>query len=187
MLRFILFLGLILHKVIWEVMKKRGSPNIHHRDDKLSLKSLVKFFKVMVLAFIIVQTLFLDIFPISNRPNVLRIIGTAIYFLGLAMAVIARVQLGGSWANIEDRQVLPQQRLVTKGIYRYIRHPIYAGDILLLVGLELALNSWLALGVIFIFVAVIKQVSTEEHLLAQTIPAYEVYSRQTKRFIPFIF
>ena len=113
-------------------------------------------------------------------------IGTTIYFGGLAMAVIARLQLGKNWANIEDCRVSSGQSLITSGIYRYIRHPIYTGDILLLVGLELALNSWLVLGGIILFAVVIKQALAEENLLTQAIPAYKAYCGRTKRFIPFI-
>jgi protein-S-isoprenylcysteine O-methyltransferase Ste14 len=185
-LRLILLLGLIFHKVIWEVIKKKDGSDIHQWHFKMSFKSLVKFFKVIILAFLVFQTLFLDLFPISGQPSVLRIIGTTIYFVGLAMAVIARLQLGGNWVNIEDCQVLPQQSLVTNGIYRYIRHPIYIGDILLLIGLELTLNSWLVLGVIIVFAVVVKQALAEENLLTQAIPAYRTYCRRTKRFIPFI-
>ncbi len=185
-LRLILLLGLIFHKVIWEVMKKKDSSDIRQRHDKISFKSLVKFFKVIVLAFLVFQTLFLDLFPISVQPISLKVIGTTIYFVGLAMAVVARLQLGKNWANIEDGQVLSGQSLITNGIYQYIRHPIYTGDILLLVGLELALNSWLVLGVIILFAVVIKQALAEENLLTQAIPAYRTYCRRTKRFIPFI-
>ncbi len=186
LLRLILFLGLILHKFIWEVMKKKDRVGLHQGHFEMSFKSLVKFFKVIVLAFLVIQTLFLDLFPISVQPSILKLVGTTLYFVGLAVAVVARLQLGKNWANIEDGQVLSGQLLITNGIYRYIRHPIYTGDLLLLVGLELALNSWLVLGVIILFAVVIKQALAEENLLTQAIPAYRTYCRRTKRFIPFI-
>ena len=185
-LRLILFSGLILHKLLWEVMKRKERSGIHQPQFRLSLKSLVKSFKVFVLAFLVIQTLFLDLFAISGQPAILQVIGTTIYFVGLGMAVIARVQLGRSWVNMEDYQVLPKQSLVASGVYRYIRHPIYTGDILLLFGLELALNSWLVLGVFLPLFIVIKQALAEENLLSQAIPAYKAYCSRTKRFIPFI-
>ena len=66
--------------------------------------------------------------------------GLILYTAGLAIAIIGRIELGKNWANIEDYQVLHEQKLVDKGMYRLIRHPIYSGDILLIFGLELALN-----------------------------------------------
>jgi len=197
-LRLILFLGLVFHKLLWEVMKnqppatshqppatKHQRPTTSHQPPATFVR-LVKVIKGMVLVFLIIQTLFLDLLPISDQPTTLRIIGTIIYFVGLTMAVIGRLQLGKSWVDLEDYQVLPQQSVVTSGIYRYIRHPIYTGDILLLVGLELALNSWLVLGVFIPLLVVIKQALAEETLLAQVFPAYSAYCKQTKRFIPFI-
>jgi protein-S-isoprenylcysteine O-methyltransferase Ste14 len=190
-LRLILFLGLVFHKLLWEVMKRRRDLRPQTSDLRpsawvLGLGSWVKFIKGMILIFLIIQTLFLDLLPISDQPTTLRIIGTIIYFVGLTAAVIGRLQLGKNWVDLEDYQVLPQQSVVTRGIYRYIRHPIYTGDILLLVGLELALNSWLVLGVFIPLLVVIKQALVEEALLAQAFPAYSAYCRQTKRFIPFI-
>jgi protein-S-isoprenylcysteine O-methyltransferase Ste14 len=142
--------------------------------------------KAMTFIFLAFQTLFLDLLPITNRPTTVRIIGTIIYFVGLATAVIGRLHLGMNWADLEDYQVLLKQSLVTNGIYRYIRHPIYIGDVLLLVGLELALNSWLVLAAAIPLLVIIRQASAEETLLSHTLPGYQAYRSQTKRFIPFI-
>jgi protein-S-isoprenylcysteine O-methyltransferase Ste14 len=109
-----------------------------------------------------------------------------IFLTGLLMAVLGRLQLGRNWLDLEDSHVLPDQSLTTGGIYAYIRHPIYAGDILLLIGLELALNSWLVLAVLVPLAVVVRQVLTEESLLSNVFPGYESYRKRTKRFIPFI-
>jgi protein-S-isoprenylcysteine O-methyltransferase Ste14 len=186
MLRLVLVSGLIFHKLIWEVMKKKDNPGIPHPPFRVSFKSLVKLLKVIVLAFLVLQTLFLDLFPISGHPALLRVIGTGLFFMGVAMAVAARLQLGKNWVNIEDYQVLPKQSLITGGIYRYVRHPIYTGDIFLLVGLELALNSWLVLAVLFPLFVVIRQALKEEALLYRVFPEYAAYCIGTKRFIPFL-
>lgn len=186
MLRLVLVSGLIFHKLIWEVMKKKGNPGSPHPPFRVSFKSVVKLLKVIVLAFLVLQTLFLDLFPISGHPALLRVIGTGLFFMGVAVAVAARLQLGKNWVNIEDYQVLPKQSLITGGIYRYVRHPIYAGDILLLVGLELALNSWLVLAVFIPLFVVIRQALDEEALLSRVFPDYAAYCIRTKRFIPFL-
>lgn len=190
-LRLVLLLGLVLHKVVWEVMKKRGnapgqatSPNLPTRTSLF--KSLVKLGKVFILVFLVVQTIALNVLPISDQPTGLRLVGLVIYLGGLSLAILARLQLGKNWANIEDYQVLAGQSLVQKGIYRSIRHPIYTGDILLLLGLELALNSWLVLGIIPLAFYVYQQAQTEERLLAQKLPGYQEYRLRTKMFVPFI-
>jgi protein-S-isoprenylcysteine O-methyltransferase Ste14 len=134
----------------------------------------------------VLQTLFLDVLPITEDAYGLRILGTVLYFVGLGTAVLGRVQLGKNWIDLEEYQVLTRQSVTTTGIYRYIRHPIYSGDILLLIGLELALNSWLVIAVLFIIPIVVRQVLVEEAILAKAFPQYRDYVLSTRRFIPFV-
>jgi protein-S-isoprenylcysteine O-methyltransferase Ste14 len=187
-LRIALVLGLVLHKLVWEVMRRRDGAPAQATDPSPSpRRRAVKAAKVLALAGLLVQTLFLSAFPIARQPMRVRVAGVAIYSLGLLMAILGRVQLGRNWANVEDAQVLPEQRLVTGGIYSRVRHPIYAGDLLLLLGLELALNSWLVVGVLAPLLVVLRRSRIEEALLARTFGDYEAYRGQTKRFIPYLY
>ena len=142
--------------------------------------------KALVQVFLGIQTLFLDLFPISSHPNSLRVVGTTIYFGGLAMTLAARQGLGRNWVDLEDYRIVPGQSLVTRGPYRYLRHPVYTGDLLLFIGLELALNSWLVLAAVPLVVVMIRQALAEEALLSKTFPQYRAYCERTKRFIPFV-
>lgn len=183
-LKFYLLFGLIAHKVIWEVMRK-SSDDKPKEPQSMTLLA-VKAVKISILLGIIVQTFLPDIFPISNEPFMLRVIGTTIYTIGLLTAIAARFQLGDNWANIETGQVLERQEVVAKGIYGFIRHPIYTGDLLLLLGLELALNSWLVLGVLILAPVVMLKAIKEEQMLVQELSGYDAYRTRTKRFIPFV-
>jgi protein-S-isoprenylcysteine O-methyltransferase Ste14 len=186
-LRLTLFLGLVLHKLLWEILKRRNRTETPMKNYSHSAYLwLIKMAKGVVLIFLAVQTLFLDLLPIAAEPTPLRIIGSAMYFSGLAIAVIGRLQLGKNWVDLEDYQVLQKQSLITSGIYRYIRHPIYTGDLLLLIGLQLALNSWLVLALSVPLLIVIRQVLAEEALLSRAFPGYAIYCTRTKRFLPFI-
>jgi protein-S-isoprenylcysteine O-methyltransferase Ste14 len=186
-LRIFLFSGMLLHKLVWEVMKSSGPASRKPRPAfTLTPKTIVKLGKSAVLLFLLVQTLFLDILPITGSPGTLRMIGTAIYVLGLATAIIGRLQLGRNWANLEDAQVLSNQRLVQDGIYRFIRHPIYTGDLLLILGLELALNSWLVVLFFALAAVVVRQTLAEEAILARSFPEYQGYRSRSKMFIPFV-
>ncbi len=186
-LRIALFSGLVLHKVVWEVLKRRGeSDETPPERTGNPMLSLIKLLKSLALLFLLIQTLFLEVLPILTEPLPLRLAGVLIYVIGLATAVLGRIQLGDNWANIEDSQILPGQSLVTRGIYGYVRHPIYVGDILLLAGLELALNSWLVLAVLLPATIFIKRALAEEALLERVFPEYETYRSRTKGFIPFV-
>jgi len=186
-LRWVLFLGMVFHKLLWEVLKRTdGVTKVAKQSEATLSRKFVKLLKSMVLAFLLVQTLFLEILPISSHATTLSVLGTAIYLTGLTMAVIGRVQLGRNWIDMEDCQIMPAQSLVTSGIYRYVRHPIYGGDLLLLIGLQLALNSWLVLGALVPVLVVMRQVLREESILSETFPDYPFYCQQSKRFIPFL-
>jgi protein-S-isoprenylcysteine O-methyltransferase Ste14 len=113
-------------------------------------------------------------------------IGFAIFLLGLALAVWARVYIGRNWGTPMSRKVDPE--LVTTGPYRTIRHPIYSGIILAMIGTAVAVSLyWLIaaalLGAYFVYSAF-----TEERYMAGLFPdAYPGYKRSTKMLIPFIF
>lgn len=186
-LRLFLFSGLLVHKLVWEILKRKSEGTQTEGRRTLNLpQRVVKLAKVFALLFIVVQTLFLDVLPILDDPLPFQIFGTMIYIIGLTMAIVGRVQLGNNWANFEDYQVLQNQCLVTNGIYSYIRHPIYAGDLLLLLGLELALNSWLVIGILALFFIVFRQVKAEEVVMTRAFPEYTVYQERTKMFIPYL-
>src|SRR5215470_14848569 len=112
-------------------------------------------------------------------------IGLAVFILGLALAVWARVYIGRNWGMPMSQKADPE--LVTTGPYSRIRHPIYTGIILGMVGTAIAVSRyWLLavaiLGVYFLFSAVV-----EERTMAKLFPAaYPPYKRATKMLIPYI-
>lgn len=187
-LRLYLLAGLIAHKAVWEILKRRKAPSTERPAPKAQplAVQLVKTVKIAILLGIVAQTMLPEILPISQEPFLLRVAGVAIYTAGLLIAVIARFQLDSNWSDIETAQVLSHQQVVSNGIYGYVRHPIYVGDILLLFGLELSLNSWLVLGVALMTPVILFQATREEKKLVETLPGYDVYCQNTKRFIPFV-
>jgi protein-S-isoprenylcysteine O-methyltransferase Ste14 len=189
LIRAYLLAGLIFHKAVWEVLKRRvpqGAPGGGRASARITFAKLAK---IGILAGIILQALLpLDLFPIASEgaPQLLWI-GLLLYTAGLGIAVSARLELGRNWSDIEAAHLQRDHAVVASGLYRYIRHPIYTGDLLLLAGLELALNSWLVLGVALIAAVVSQKAAREEKDLVGGIPDYAAYCRRTKRFIPFVF
>jgi len=186
-IRILLFVGLVVHKLVWEVLK-RGSKMAHptQKTTPNFMVSVIKVLKMGVLVFLLIQTLFLELLPISSDPAMIKTVGLCFYLVGLTTAILGRLHLGDNWVDLEEYQVIPEQALVTRGIYRYIRHPIYAGDLFLIFGLQLALNSWLVLMAIPLFAIVFRQTSAEEIVLSRAFPNYKDYCRRTKRFVPFL-
>jgi protein-S-isoprenylcysteine O-methyltransferase Ste14 len=185
-LRLYLLLGLLSHKAVWEVLKRQHTTiSAESRAPKPFRVLVFKVIKVSILIAILLQTVWGDVLPIATDALLLRAAGTLIYTVGLALALLARIQLGQNWLDIETAAVKDRQQVVSSGVYRYVRHPIYGGDLLLLLGLELALNSWLVIFVPLLAFAVIRQALQEERMLLQRLPGYRAYYQTTKRFIPF--
>lgn len=180
-----LLAGLIFHKAVWEALK-RGAPDAARPAGGVTL---VKLVKIGVLAGILLQCVLpFDLLPMfSERPPLALWSGLALFTAGLIVAVAARIELGRNWSDIETAHLTSGHAVVSTGLYRFIRHPIYTGDLLLLPGLELALNSWLVLGVAALAAVVSAKAAREERDLAGGLPAYAAYCRRTKRFIPFVF
>jgi protein-S-isoprenylcysteine O-methyltransferase Ste14 len=189
LLRAYLFAGLVAHKLVWEWLKRHQrstSAKAAMGDAPLRVRA-AKLAKMLVLGGILLQTLTPWYwFPIAADPQRLVAVGVAIYTIGLAVAIAGRVQLGGNWSDIEAAQVLTHQTVVNHGLYRYVRHPIYVGDLLLLAGLEIALNSWLVLGIVVLAPIVLSRAVREEELLKQSLTGYREYCKTSKRFIPFV-
>jgi len=186
-LKIYLLAGLVFHKALWEILKRRQGGTERTDETTASLGSrLVKLVKLMILIAIVAQTVLPDFLPISDEPLILRLVGVCIFTLGLLTAISARLQLGSNWSDIEDGKIADKHAVVSQGIYGYIRHPIYTGDILLLLGLELCLNSWLVLGLALLVPVVALQAIKEEQKLIRALPDYADYTRRTKRFIPFL-
>jgi protein-S-isoprenylcysteine O-methyltransferase Ste14 len=113
-------------------------------------------------------------------------LGLALFGIGLAFAIWARVHIGRNWGGPMTRKDEPE--LVTSGPYRRVRHPIYTGILVAGIGTGVALRwVWLlAVGlaaIYFLYSAVV-----EERMLTEQFPdAYPRYKRETKMLVPFVF
>lgn len=122
---------------------------------------------------------------LSRPPVAWQWSGVALCLAGFALAIWARLYLGGNWGiPMSMRQ---GHELVTSGPYARVRHPIYSGLMLAGLGSVLALGVlWLPalvlIGVFFVFSA-----RTEEKMLCEQFPdAYPPYRRRTRMLIPFL-
>jgi protein-S-isoprenylcysteine O-methyltransferase Ste14 len=113
-------------------------------------------------------------------------VGLAIFFLGLALAIWARLYLGRNWGMPMSQKDDPE--LVTTGPYHSVRHPIYSGIILATVGTAIAVNFyWLVAAVLF-GAYFVYSAFMEERLMASLFPdLYPDYKRSTKMLVPFVF
>jgi protein-S-isoprenylcysteine O-methyltransferase Ste14 len=83
-------------------------------------------------------------------------------------------------------QIDREQRVITDGPYRIVRHPMYAGALLMFVGTPLLLGSWW--GLLFVPIAVVGigfRAVGEERMLRRELPGYDDYARHVRfRMVP---
>jgi protein-S-isoprenylcysteine O-methyltransferase Ste14 len=111
--------------------------------------------------------------------------GSALFAAGLALAIWARIYLGRNWGMPMTRKDEPE--LVTSGPYRFVRHPIYSGILLALLGTALTSDLYLLIVVALTGAYFIHAASVEERLMASAFPdAYASYKARSKMLIPFV-
>jgi len=111
--------------------------------------------------------------------------GVTLFALSLLLLWKAYRDLGVNWSPKDD--IVAGQRLITSGIYAYIRHPIYAGLWLWAFAQPLMLHNWLA-GVLllptFLILYVVRVPREEKILLEEFGEAYRQYCQHTGRLMP---
>jgi protein-S-isoprenylcysteine O-methyltransferase Ste14 len=112
-------------------------------------------------------------------------LGSALFAAGLGLAIWARIHLGRNWGMPMTRKDEPE--LVTSGPYRFVRHPIYSGILLALLGTALATDLYFLIVLALMAAYFIHSARVEERLMADAFPdAYASYRARTKLLIPFI-
>jgi protein-S-isoprenylcysteine O-methyltransferase Ste14 len=112
-------------------------------------------------------------------------IGLAIFVLGLGLAVWARIYIGRNWGMPMSHKDNPE--LVTTGPYHTIRHPIYSGIILAMIGTTITVSWYWAVAVALTAAYFIYSALMEERYMAGEFPdTYPEYKQSTKMLVPFI-
>ena len=125
----------------------------------------------------------------ANYPfhPALALAGVVVAAVSLAMFHLTHRALGRNWSvTLEVRE---SHRLVTDGIYRHVRHPMYTGFWLWAVAQALLLPNWVAgvsglvgFGTLYAF-----RITSEERLMLETFgDSYRDYSRRTARLVPWL-
>lgn len=116
-------------------------------------------------------------------PTWIRWAGALVIALGALMLVWGARSLGPNLTP--GTEPLPQAELVTTGAYAHVRHPIYAGAVLLLAGYTLAWSNW-TLALLAGFVALVffkAKAGREEEWLRARFPGYDTYRWQVRRMV----
>lgn len=176
----VLWFAMILY---WFFAAKRSSQS--------GLKSeLIPLFKLVGSALVIYLPLLTGGWLATHAYRAdsgINIIGIVICATGVILAVWARHTLGKNWSG--KVMVQHEHRLIEQGPYRLIRHPIYTGVLLAMIGATLTLTYVFS----FVYIALsvfglVRKSKQEEALLIRQFPRqYSKYRERAKMLIPFIY
>ena len=167
----------------WGIVMFRGSPAQKLRDVMLIALPLLLVGQAVVAAWW-PQALPLSEADTRAAPGVRIALGAVLMFGGLLLQAAAMLQLGASWRIGIDEGARPG--LVTRGLYRYTRNPIFLALIAVLTGYVLLVPTLLsALILIAAVFAIRQQIAEEESYLLRTYGAeFRDYARRVGRLLP---
>jgi protein-S-isoprenylcysteine O-methyltransferase Ste14 len=121
----------------------------------------------------------------SAVPAVVSLIGDVLVVLGLGVAMLVVVQNSHAAAAI---RVEADQKLVSTGLYGLVRHPMYVGNLIMMVGIPLALGSYWGLVIVILGVIVLAlRIRDEEQMLEQQLAGYREYTQHVHyRLVPYV-
>lgn len=128
---------------------------------------------------------FAGIGAMKTSVNLIQPLGLTLLVMGIAVRGAAIWTLGKYFTGTVI--IKRDHRLIRTGLYRYLRHPSYAGALLAHLGLGLSFANWFSLSLSSIpyFVAAFYRMRVEDKALRETFGAeYVDYSKATKRLIP---
>ena len=121
----------------------------------------------------------------SSVPPWLCLLGDVVVAAGLGIAMLTIVQNNYAASTVT---VETGQSVASGGFYKFVRHPMYVGDVIMMVGIPLALGSyWALLLVIPGVLVLISRILDEEKMLTQQLGGYLEYTQRVRyRLVPYV-
>ncbi len=176
-----LLITLFLMKKDMELLKRRinaGAAAENERSQKI-----IQAFAQMIFIGIMIIPGFDHRFAWSDVPVNLVIAGDVFVILGFFIVFLVFKENSFTSAIIE---IAEDQKVISTGPYKFVRHPMYSGALLLLIFTPLALGSfWSFPFVILMIIIIIYRLLDEEKFLSKNLPGYEAYCQKTRfRLVP---
>jgi protein-S-isoprenylcysteine O-methyltransferase Ste14 len=119
----------------------------------------------------------------STVPPWVSVLGDILVATGLGVAMLVIIQNSYAAATVT---VETGQTVASGGLYKFVRHPMYVGNVVMMVGMPLALGSYWGLLLVIPGIAVLVfRILDEEKLLAHDLPGYREYAAHVRyRLVP---
>ena len=119
----------------------------------------------------------------SPVPTAICLVGDVLVAVGAGVVMLTVIQNSHAAATV---RVEAGQKLASTGLYGLVRHPMYAGNVIMMVGVPLALGSYW--GLIFVvpgLIVLVSRIRDEEKLLQEELDGYREYTRKVRyRLMP---
>jgi protein-S-isoprenylcysteine O-methyltransferase Ste14 len=117
--------------------------------------------------------------------NTFFLIGSILEIIGLIIRINAIITLKQQFTYTVS--IIEDHKLIEKGLYKFIRHPGYLGQLIVFLGISVTLSNWLS--VVFMIVPVLagyiyRIIVEEKFMIEQLGQSYIDYQKRTKRLIP---
>ncbi len=172
----------IIVTVYWIIFSKATSDN-HKGKENFSFIKLIGTFLIIYLPLLTGGLIATSLFKTSLTSG---LIGLTFCVFGIGIMVWARQHLAKNWSG---NVILQKEHTLTKdGPYKFVRHPIYSGGLLAILGSAIVMGQIFGFAwALFCSVGLIMKIRKEEILLSSKFPAeYLLYKKQTKMLIPFV-
>ena len=169
----------VIFLVYWMVSAREMKKTARREAPWRGLSILIVFFALLFLQGYVFH------FDFIPHTVMIEVTGVVLCGLGIAFAIWARRHLGKSWSARPSIQ--EEHELVTSGPYRSVRHPIYTGVMIAVLGSTLVGGTfWFIIFILFCF-ELVWRIRIEEQLMLQQFPnQYPDYKERTKMLIPFV-
>jgi len=151
----------------------------------LKLFRYISIFIHITTVIIVCDSLFIDNFlNLEFHDNILYMyVGITLSVIAISFFISSKITLGKNYSPCYDQRA--PKSITTSGLYKYIRHPIYSSNILLLIGVLLISGSYLMIiNILILSFYYIISAYREEKYLINKFSYYNTYSKKTGMFIP---
>lgn len=174
---------LILIQLLY--VQKVDKDNFHERPkQQVSVKTIGIASVHLITLYVVLTSFWLQdyaLLVLDYNAN-LKLAGAITSLVGFALLWHSKACLGVNFSPCNEAHV--PQNIVKKGIYGYIRHPIYTSSLIFYIGLTICSGSLIALAsVVYLFFYYRRSVILEEQTLCAEFADYEEYRKQTLRGI----
>jgi len=159
--------------------RMRGGPTAETRKMQ---KAVMGGLWLSLAALLIVSTLG-HRFGWALVPTPICLLGDLFVAVGLGVAILVIIQNNYAAATV---RVEAKQKLISTGLYGFVRHPMYTGNVVVMIGIPLALGSYW--GLVFVLpgvLALVLRIRDEEKLLHDELDGYPEYAQKVRyRLVP---